>query len=339
MQGLRSDPPPNHQAWGVQNMRVFMCIAGQCGFCICATRLMPEAQKRGSAFMPGIPLRAAIAFWARSPSVPYTVETLTPTFSNTRPPRITLMRPPPASEPSSDVRRVSVTSKRPGSASESGPSAWLSSRPSKASTISLRSWRNQPAARVFLSSNCSVTPSLPCACRAFAAAGPCFLATDQPRTDLSTSVDRRVDRIEQCPPAIDGQHLPRHEARPVRGEKLRHFRQFAGPRDPTERCMIDDGLTMNVLIAERTLKRGRHDRAERDGVHPDPVRRERHGHGTRELVEGGRTHRVGQHLRHRSTRGDRREVDDRTRRARFLLGALLLALPDHLLREELGHPE
>jgi hypothetical protein len=30
-----------------------MCTAGTCGFCICATRLMPEAQKRGSSSMPG----------------------------------------------------------------------------------------------------------------------------------------------------------------------------------------------------------------------------------------------------------------------------------------------
>jgi len=60
MQGLRSDPPPNHHACGVQNIRVFMCTAGQCGFCMCATRLMPEAQNRGSSSMPGTP-RAAIA--------------------------------------------------------------------------------------------------------------------------------------------------------------------------------------------------------------------------------------------------------------------------------------
>jgi hypothetical protein len=69
MQGLRSEPPPNHQAPGVQNIRVFMWTAGVCGFCICATRLMPEAQNRGSSAMPGTP-RAAIAFCARSPSFP-----------------------------------------------------------------------------------------------------------------------------------------------------------------------------------------------------------------------------------------------------------------------------
>ena len=63
--------------------------------------------------MPGTP-RAAIAFCAASPRVPWTVETLTPTFSNTRPPRITLISPPPASEPSSEARLVSVTSNRPG---------------------------------------------------------------------------------------------------------------------------------------------------------------------------------------------------------------------------------
>ncbi len=53
MQGFRSAPPPNHQAPGVQNIRVFMCTAGACGFCICATRLMPEAQNRGSSLDPG----------------------------------------------------------------------------------------------------------------------------------------------------------------------------------------------------------------------------------------------------------------------------------------------
>ena len=46
--GLRSAPPPN-QLSVVTIMRVFICTAGTCGFCICAIRLMPLAQKRGSS--------------------------------------------------------------------------------------------------------------------------------------------------------------------------------------------------------------------------------------------------------------------------------------------------
>jgi len=68
--GLRSAPPPNHQAPGVQNIRVFMCTAGHLGERICATSEMPEAQKRGSSAMPGISLRAVSEHCARSPSVP-----------------------------------------------------------------------------------------------------------------------------------------------------------------------------------------------------------------------------------------------------------------------------
>ena len=69
MQGFRSAPPPNHHAPGVQNIRVFICTAGLWGFCICATSEMPEAQKLGSASIPGTP-RAAMLFWAASPSTP-----------------------------------------------------------------------------------------------------------------------------------------------------------------------------------------------------------------------------------------------------------------------------
>ena len=131
-------PPPNHHAPGVQNIRVFMCTAGTCGFAMCATRLTPEAQNRGSAPMPGTP-RAAIAPRARSPRVPWTVETLTPTFSKARPPRITLISPPPPSSP----RLVGVTSKRAGSPS---PNV-AASNASKAATMRSRSSRNHPAAR------------------------------------------------------------------------------------------------------------------------------------------------------------------------------------------------
>ena len=152
MQGLRSDPPPNHQACGVQNIRVFICTAGQCGFCIWATSEMPAAQNLGSSRMPGIPLRAAIASCARAPNVPKTVETFTPTFSNTRPPRITLINPPPASEPSSAVRCVGVTVKVPQGASIS----CCASIASKRATISSRNWRNHALAAAFSESNVSI---------------------------------------------------------------------------------------------------------------------------------------------------------------------------------------
>ena len=71
-------------------MRVLKCAAGTSGLCMCATRLMPLAQNRGSSAAPGI--------WARKSGLnsPQTVETFTPTFSNTRP-FITLMTPPPPS--------------------------------------------------------------------------------------------------------------------------------------------------------------------------------------------------------------------------------------------------
>ena len=49
---------------------------------------MPLAQKRGSVSAPGICARNS------GLNSPHTVETLTPTFSNTRP-RITLITPPP----------------------------------------------------------------------------------------------------------------------------------------------------------------------------------------------------------------------------------------------------
>ena len=76
--GVRSAPPPN-QALVVTTKRVFMWTAGTCGFCGCAISEMPEAQKCGSASAPGISLRNSGA------NSPCTVETWTPTFSNTRP--------------------------------------------------------------------------------------------------------------------------------------------------------------------------------------------------------------------------------------------------------------
>ncbi len=164
MQGFKSDPPPNHQACGVQNMRVFMCRAGAWGFCICATRLMPDAQNRGSRSMPGTP-RAAIARCAASPKTPWTVDVFTPTFSKTRPPRITDIRPPPASDPSSDVRRVSVLSNRPAGRSAVGPVVWASSNLSNAATIVSRRVSNHALACAFSVSIMSVIWPLPrCYC-------------------------------------------------------------------------------------------------------------------------------------------------------------------------------
>ena len=86
--GVRSAPPPN-QALVVTTKRVFMCTAGTCGLCGCAISEMPDAQKRGSASAPGMSLRNSGA------NSPNTVETCTPTFSNTRPFIIDMTPPPP----------------------------------------------------------------------------------------------------------------------------------------------------------------------------------------------------------------------------------------------------
>ena len=51
--GVRSPPPPN-QPLVVISMRVFMWTAGTSGLCMCATRLIPLAKKRGSSAAPGI---------------------------------------------------------------------------------------------------------------------------------------------------------------------------------------------------------------------------------------------------------------------------------------------
>ena len=59
--------------------RVFMCAGGTWGERGWATSEMPLAQKRGSSAAPGICAANSGA------SSPHTVETLTPTFSNTRP--------------------------------------------------------------------------------------------------------------------------------------------------------------------------------------------------------------------------------------------------------------
>ncbi len=78
-----------------------MCAAGTSGERRCATSEMPLAQKRGSVSAPGI--------WARNSGAnsPQTVETLTPTFSKTRPRIIAIVPPPPPS------RTHGLRSKRP----------------------------------------------------------------------------------------------------------------------------------------------------------------------------------------------------------------------------------
>ena len=104
---------------------MFMCTAGTCGLAMCATRLMPVAKKRGSSPAPWIVL-------ANSPSnVPPTVETLTPTFSNTLP-FITPRTPPPPGSPDGSVavpRRYSRSRRRePASRSIASNSAQIRSR-------------------------------------------------------------------------------------------------------------------------------------------------------------------------------------------------------------------
>ncbi|WP_296717373.1 hypothetical protein [Erythrobacter sp.] len=68
-----------------------MCTAGACGLVMCATKLMPVATKPGaSALAPLIEPANSLA------KLPRTVETLTPTFSNTLP-FINPCTPPPGS--------------------------------------------------------------------------------------------------------------------------------------------------------------------------------------------------------------------------------------------------
>ncbi len=139
-------------------MRVFMCTAGVSGERMCATRLMPAAQKRGSSARPGISLRAVSARCACAPSAPWTVETLTPTFSKTRPSRITAMTPPPASSSPSPARRVSLRANRPAGRSAKGPVSCASSSASKAAQMSSRSAANQALARALCVSVTSIEP-------------------------------------------------------------------------------------------------------------------------------------------------------------------------------------
>ncbi len=108
---------------------------------MCATRLMPLAQNRGSCSAPGICARNS------GLNSPQTVETFTPTFSNTRP-RITLITPPPPSDPSGVGRCHAVRLNRPAGRSASGPSC-ASSIASNAAHSRSRSVSNQARAGCF----------------------------------------------------------------------------------------------------------------------------------------------------------------------------------------------
>ena len=143
--GVKSAPPPN-QDFVVTTKRVFMCTAGTCGFCRCAISEIPEAKKRGSASAPGMSLRNSGA------NSPKTVETCTPTFSNTRP-FIIDMTPPPPGPPLWSVRLQGVRTKRPACRSASGaPGGSACSSPSKAAQMSSRNASNQVFARALRSS-------------------------------------------------------------------------------------------------------------------------------------------------------------------------------------------
>jgi hypothetical protein len=147
--GVRSAPPAN-QPCRVISMRVFICTAGTSGLCGCATRLMPEAQNRGSSAAPGtMPRNSGL-------NSPQTVETFTPTFSKTRP-CMTLIAPPPPSMPSGVGRRQPRRSNRPAGRSASGP-ACSASIISKLSQIRSRKVSNQACARA-RSAACPVAPS------------------------------------------------------------------------------------------------------------------------------------------------------------------------------------
>src|SRR5690606_20146405 len=136
--GVRSEPPPN-QLFVVTRKRVFICTAGTFGDCICATRDMPEAQKRPSSAAPGICLRNS------GENSPWTVEMFTPTFSKTRP-RMMLITPPPP-----PGRSQALRSKRPAGRLLRGPVSSSSSCSKAAQMRSRRVW-NQLPARAFRSS-------------------------------------------------------------------------------------------------------------------------------------------------------------------------------------------
>ncbi len=78
-----------------------MWTAGTCGLAMWATRLMPVAKKLGSSSAPGMLLANS------GLNAPPTVETLTPTFSNTLP-VIWPRTPPPPGSPDASVRSHGV---------------------------------------------------------------------------------------------------------------------------------------------------------------------------------------------------------------------------------------
>ena len=119
-----------------------MCTAGTLGERRCATSEMPVAKKRGSCSAPGICLRNS------GLNSPNTVETLTPTFSNTRP-RMTDMVPPPRSSPPGPASRChALRSKRPGARSRCVPES-SSSRRSNSAQMPVAQIL-EPDARLFL---------------------------------------------------------------------------------------------------------------------------------------------------------------------------------------------
>src|SRR5262245_45087632 len=138
--GVRSAPPPNH-AFVVTTKRVFMWTAGTCGLCMWAISEMPEAQKRGSSAAPGMSLRNSGA------NSPNTVDTWTPTFSNTRP-FISDITPPPPSRPLWSARLHGRRTKRPAAPSPSGALAGnASSIASNAAQMRSRRASNQARVR------------------------------------------------------------------------------------------------------------------------------------------------------------------------------------------------
>ena len=113
-----------------------MCTAGTCGLAMWATRLMPVAKKLGSSSAPG--MERANSSLKRPP----TVETLTPTFSNTLPP---IWPRTPAS-----AGRAVVVGAVPGGESESGVAAGLAldrlERRADAVAEAIRTSRGRPVA-------------------------------------------------------------------------------------------------------------------------------------------------------------------------------------------------
>jgi hypothetical protein len=129
---------------------------------------MPEAQNRGSVSAPGMSLRNSPA------NSPKTVETWTPTFSNTRPCMLAITPPPPPGSaladpalklpisgkpeigrlPLSSARDQDVRTKRPAARSASGACAGkAASSASNAAQMSSRSVSNHVRARALRASD------------------------------------------------------------------------------------------------------------------------------------------------------------------------------------------